>query len=137
MSYITGQRDLNKAFERIADVDIRKTFKKWAEYVRSEAVDLCPVDTGELQQSIMTDVTGHKSEVEGIVYTNKEYAPYVEFGTGRLGASSSDVSPYVSVEYSPDINGQAAQPFLYPALNNNQTRILRGIRDDLQHEMEG
>lgn len=137
MSYIVGQKELNRAFDKIADVDIRKTFQKWAEYVRGEAVDLCPVDTGELRESIMTEVTGHKSEVEGIVYTNKEYAPYVEFGTGRRGASSSGVAPGVPLDYNPDINGQEAQPFMYPALNNNQTRIIKGIQSDLQKQMEG
>jgi len=139
MSRIEGMKDLRESMDKISDVDLTNIMKKWTEYVRGEAVDLCPVSPlpggGQLRQSIMTDVTGHGSSIEGIVYTNKEYAPYVEFGTGRRGAASTDVAPGINLEYSQDINGQAAQPFMYPALNNNQTRILRGITQDLQKAM--
>lgn len=136
MSRIEGMKDLRESMDKISDVDLTKVVSKWTEYVRGEAIDLCPVDTGELQQSIHSDVESRDGDVTGIIYTNKEYAPYVEFGTGKRGEATSDnTSPDVHVEYSQDINGQAAQPFMYPALNNNQTRILRGITQDLQKAM--
>lgn len=137
MSTIKGKKELQIEYDKIADVDIKRIFTKWTEYVRGEAVDLCPVDTGELKQSIHSDVESDGKEATGIVYTSKSYAPYVEFGTGHRGASSADVAPGMDIDYSPDINGQAAQPFLYPALNNNQTRIIRGIKSDLRKAMEG
>ena len=135
MSKIEGLSDLLRSFDSIEDADValQKSVKKWTEYVRGEAVDLCPVDSGELQQSIRATTTGRGEKVQGVVYTDKEYAPYVEFGTGKRGeASQADISPDVQVSYSHLINGQAAQPFLYPALNNNVNRIMKGIRDDLQ-----
>ena len=43
---------------------------------------LTPVDTGNLRNKIFLD---HKKQNEWSVETNVEYAPYVEFGTGKLG----------------------------------------------------
>ena len=138
MSHITGVDDLKITMKDMSNMDnpLEQSIRKWTEYVRGEAVDLCPVKTGELQQSIKATVD-KSPQPTGIVYTNKSYAPYVEFGTGRRGEATSDkTSPAVPVAYSTYINGQEAQPFLYPALNNNQDRILKGIRDDLQKAMK-
>jgi len=138
MSYIKGLSDLRKSMQAISDTDkaLEKSVQKWTEYVRGEAVDLCPVDTGELQQSIRATTEGRGNAVQGIVYTEKEYAAYVEFGTGKRGeASQADTSPDVQVTYSHLIDGQPAQPYMYPALNNNVNRIMKGIREDLQKAM--
>lgn len=138
MSHITGVNDLMSTMKDMSNMDkpLTQSIRKWTEYVRGEAVDLCPVRTGELQQSIKATVD-RTPQPTGIVYTNKEYAPFVEFGTGRRGEATSDkTSPEVPVAYSTHINGQEAQPFLYPALNNNKDRILKGIRDDLQKAMK-
>lgn len=58
------------------------------------AKDLCPVDTGNLRNSITHTV----DEKNGAAYigTNVEYGPYVELGTAK----------------------QAAQPFLKPAASD-------------------
>lgn len=138
MSYITGVDDLMATMKDLSNMDVplEKSLRKWTEYVRGEAVDLCPVETGELQQSIKAGFEKFP-EPTGIVYTNKDYAPYVEFGTGRRGAATRDrASPSVPVSYSEHIGGQEAQPFLYPALNNNRDRIMRGIKEDLQKSMK-
>lgn len=130
---------------------IHKAVNKGIHTVRSEAVLMCPVDTGELRGSIMTmtedDADGN---VTGTVYTNKEYAPYVEFGTGPKGqADHAGVSPDVPVQYSQKgwsyknddgewqyTNGQPAQPFLYPALKNNEQRVKKQIMEDIRKEIE-
>lgn len=44
---------------------------------------LCPVDTGNLRNSISHQTVGN-NEVH--IGTNVEYAPYVEFGTVRMSA---------------------------------------------------
>lgn len=139
MSHISGLSDLQDTLGRMGDCDqaLKQSITKWTEYVRGEAVDLCPVRTGELRQSIHSDVEGSGHEVTGIVYTDKEYAPYVEFGTGRRGeATSSETSPDIDIEYSQFIGGQAAQPFMYPALNNNKERIMKEVQRDLQRQMK-
>lgn len=58
------------------------------------------VDSGELRESIYTDVYQQGNRVIGTCFTNKEYAPYVEFGTGPRGQKShTGISPDVNVVY--------------------------------------
>lgn len=135
--------------------------------VQGEAKLLCLVDNGELRQSIKTRVEVEEDRTVGIVYTNKSYAPYVEFGTGPKGeANHVGISPEVTPVYSQSLwwihesqidadvaekyhwfyietpdgrfyqcSGQAAQPFMYPALKNNEDRAVRNIRNYLAREI--
>ena len=57
---------------------IRKALEQSCLIVEGDAKTKCPVDSGQLRQSI-----NHKVEDNaGWVSTNVEYAPYVEIGTG-------------------------------------------------------
>lgn len=135
MPKIIGLDSLQQDLRQMKKAKMNKTIRKWTEYVRGEAVDLCPVKTGELRQSIHSDVEDNGDTTVGTVYTDKEYAACVEFGTGRRGAASTGVSPDVELDYSTSINGQPAQPYMYPALNNNLFRVERGIREDMEKEI--
>jgi len=74
-------------------------------------------DTGELAQSIHSEVDG----LTGVVGTNKEYAPYVEIGTG-IFSSLGDGRDTPWVYWSEKLQrfvytvGQQPQPYLRPAL---------------------
>jgi len=104
--------------------------------VLSDAKTLCPVDTGALRSSIHMSVRNADNDIVGRVYTNKEYAAYVEFGTGEKGASSDyPKASELGLSYSPDRKGQVAQPYMYPALKQNQTKINRLIEDALRNEI--
>lgn len=50
--------------------------------VEAEAKDAVPVDTGNLKNSIQSDLDRLDS-LEGEVGTNVEYAPYIEYGTAK------------------------------------------------------
>lgn len=55
---------------------------------------------GELRQSILTQMEIYSDRMVAICYTNKEYAPYVEFGTGPNGeAHHAGISPDVHPVY--------------------------------------
>ena len=58
--------------------------------------------TGVLRSSITSEVSG----LEGKVGTNKDYAPFVEFGTSKMGA----------------------QPFLFPALEEKKNEIMELLK---------
>ena len=120
--------------------------KKAGLQVRDEAKLNCPVDTGNLRNSIKCSQPkqdgGGNWYVE--VYTNTEYAVYVEFGTGQKGQSTNTNSD-VSVSYRQDgcvyqdeegswwyTTGQPAQPFLYPALKDNEYEIKKGIAKSVE-----
>lgn len=122
------------------------------EAIRQEATSNCPRDTGELRQSIKTRTKIRDGELRGEVYTNKEYAIYVEMGTGPRGeASHEGVSPELAaqVTYNPTgwyttrkgvmrhTRGMPARPFLYPAVKAHEEgakariarTIIRAIRE--------
>lgn len=122
------------------------------EAIRQEATSNCPRDTGELRQSIKTRTRLRDGELRGEVYTNKEYAIYVEMGTGPRGeASHEGVSPELAaqVTYNPTgwyttrkgvmrhTRGMPARPFLYPAVKAHEEgakariarTIIRAIRE--------
>ncbi len=131
---------------------VGKAIKK----VQERAKYLCPVNEGELRNSIRTSVTQAEGQIEAVCYTNKSYAAYVEFGTGPVGQQNhSGISPEVSPAYKQRgwafpanaitsgsykfakttyngqeyflTSGQAAQPFMYPALRDGTEDAVGGI----------
>ena len=121
---INGASELNTRLERIKNInpDLISAVNKATTLVSGRAKYRCPVDTGALRGSIHprpADANGNK--VIGVVYTAKEYAPYVEFGTGRRG--NYPYKTKINLTYSPDHAGQVAQPFLMPALLESKTNI--------------
>ncbi len=88
------------------------------ELIQASAQGYCPVDTGALQASITIDPpTEGDASVTGSVAPHTDYASYVEYGTGRRGDPSA---PYAHVESWP---GQAAQPYMRPALDENRGKV--------------
>lgn len=59
--------------------------RKAAFSIERDAKILAPVDTGTLQGSISTTVTGdgRHGAMEAVIGPTVEYAPFVEFGTSR------------------------------------------------------
>ena len=79
MAVILNLESLLKKFDNLEQTDIDKVLEKACILVENEAKRKCPVDTGQLRASITHNV----SEGTGVVGTNVEYAPYVEYGTGK------------------------------------------------------
>lgn len=144
---LIGLDDFYKTLDTLkenADKVAEQAVLTGAEKIRKQAVLLAPVDTGELRQSIKTMSQKDGKTVKGIVYTNKEYAPYVEFGTGPTGEASdhSDVSPNIAVSYKQKgwsyqdaegnwhhTRGQPAQPFMYPAARDTKDQATKAVSD--------
>ena len=93
------------------------------------AKKLCPVDTGNLRNSITHTVD--EEEPAAYIGTNNEYAAYVELGTGKY-TTGGRPDPWV---YQDDkgrwhhTNGQRARPYLKPAVADHK-EIYRGIIDN-------
>ena len=101
-------RELARNFNRInrdANNEIERAIVKSALIVERDAKLNCPVDTGRLRQSISHRLVEENDIIAAETGTNVEYAKSIEFGTSR----------------------QSAQPFLFPAYNNNKQRILREL----------
>lgn len=80
----------------------------------------CPVDTGNLRNSITSAVGGHGLVPKGpvpyvVIGSNVEYAPYQELGTSKMQAAN---------------NGRG---FLRPAINDHIREYEHIIRTELQN----
>lgn len=154
--------------ESIANDIVLKAVKRADLMVQEQARLLCPFETRNLRRSILTKETLKNSKVIGSVYTNLDYAQYVEFGTGPKGNNNHEgISPNITPRYSltgwmipvghisqSDAEkyhfipvekngviigwytmGQAAKPFLYPALKNNEDIIRNSISKYIQKSL--
>lgn len=134
MSSVIGLDSLLRKLDKLGgsvEDTLKKSMQKNINLVKDEAKLLCPVDSGDLRNSIRKKTVLRKGKVKGTVYTNSEYAAYVEFGTGRRG-QASNTNAEVNVDYKSDWEGMQAQPYLYPALKNNKVKILENIKADVK-----
>ena len=98
---VEGLRELEIKLNQLADVDLKKAVGNAIQTVRSAAVMDVHVDTGELRQSIYAEVEDNGNTVNGVCWTNKSYAPYLEFGTGPKGQENhAGISPEITPSYS-------------------------------------
>ena len=78
-----------------------KNLKEAGQYVQGAARLLAPADSGYLRNSIFLDVEQTDDGLGAKIYTNLQYAPYVEFGTGPRGAANHEgISPNVTPTYT-------------------------------------
>ena len=131
---INGVERLLKKLDKLggnSEEVLYKNLQKQGELVKGEAKTLCPVDTGDLRKSIRKSTKRYKGKIVAKVYTNSDHAAYVEFGTGKRG-EASNTNSNVEVTYKQDWSGMEAQPYLYPALKNNEDRVMKNIKENLK-----
>lgn len=125
---VEGLEKLIELVEDLADVDrIKMAMGRACLLVEAAAKKNAPKDNGTLRNSIESKVDVDGKDVIGTIFTPLEYAPYVEYGTGLFaeGGGRKDV-PW---SYQDDkgewhsTKGQHPQPFMRPALNDNQKRV--------------
>lgn len=151
------------------DEEMRAKVHQQGLRVQRAAKMLAPVNRsgpgGELRDSIHINTTTYGDRIESEIYTDTEYAVYVEFGTGPVGnkhhsGTDPDSNPIYSTEgwmipvddidqstaefygFRPIYDngeligyytlGQAARPYMYPALNDLKESISEELGDDLR-----
>ena len=151
-NYVMGADKLLRQFDQLREIAIKKIIEDASARVRDEARQKVVVDTAELQNSIRYRVEDKENgNCRGIIFTNKEYASYVELGAGPVGeANHSGISPNVNPMYSPvgwtyydkdlkrfiGTRGRPAKPFLYPALHDNRDKIKKFIKARLKQALK-
>lgn len=136
MAEIINLDKLNYKLEILANLDISKALNKACLVVENEAKRLCPVDTGDLRSSITHEVNNDV----GIVGTNKEYAPYVEYGTGIFAVEGNGRDTPWS--YQDDEGnwhttiGQKPQPFLEPAARIKKKLVIKVFNDEITRQIQ-
>ncbi len=141
MSEIQGLDSLIRRLQSVRNDSgriIDRGLLKAGEKIRGRAVLLCPVDTGELRNSIRVQKTAPLTAAVG---TSLEYAPYVEYGTGTQGDPAVPHTSKDSWSWQDEegnwhtSHGQPAQPFLRPAVKEDEIystvaeEIRRAIND--------
>ena len=105
--------------------------------VQKNAKLLCPVDTGELRNSIKESGEIVGDDINCQVYTNCDHAPYPEFGTGEQGRESNIDRPE-GVTYKADYSGQTAQPYMTPAYlhaknsGEIEQEVIKSVQSDIK-----
>ncbi|HFU4000460.1 TPA: HK97-gp10 family putative phage morphogenesis protein [Streptococcus suis] len=119
--------------------------------VQADAKLRAPVNDGDLRTGIKVRMSKSGNPRAEVVSTS-DHGGFVEFGTGPKGAANhAGISPNVSVSYRSapwyvhesqiDVGpyrfqkigefykmfGQVAQPYLYPALKDNEERVTKNI----------
>lgn len=154
MSSIEGLDELFATLNGLGG-NIKKSGKKavgqWAKSVQADAKYNAPSKTGDLRNSIKSNVKIDEDEIVGKAYTNKEHAAYVEFGTGPTGRGTYKYTikgyslhytatkwrvniPGVGVRY---IAGQVSQPFMTTAYlqEKNSKKGLKVMVQSLQQDI--
>lgn len=136
MAEIINLDKLNYKLENLANLNVSKALNKACLVVENEAKRLCPVDTGDLRSSITHEVNNDV----GIVGTNKEYAPYVEFGTGIFASEGNGRDTPWS--YQDDKGewhttvGQKPQPFLETAIQTKKKLVIKVFNDEITRQIQ-
>lgn len=101
--------------------------------VERAAKQKAPKGNGELRRSITSKV----ENLEGIIYTPLEYAPYVEYGTGLFAEEGGRQD--VPWSYQDErgewhtTSGMHPRPYMRPALDENREEIKRILREGILH----
>lgn len=142
---IKGLKEFVVKLDGIQDrLDSSQPLREACLLVETTAKQNCPVGNGDLRNSITSQVFDNV----GVVGTNLHYAPYVEYGTGKFARDGDgrqtpwwyyDEEPHEQMRRDSNGNlvptgkmtnfwyteGQMPQPFLEPALINNEQMITR------------
>lgn len=133
MAQILNLDRLLSKFDNLQNIDLEGPLTKACLLVEGDAKKRCPVDTGQLRASITYEVEGNT----GVVGTNVEYAPYVEYGTGKYASNGKGrQTPWAYQDPKTGeyiwTAGSHPQAFLEPALLENEKDILKLIEEEIK-----
>lgn len=139
---MTIQKLINKMKSVRADSGaiLDRALLKGGEKVRGNAVLLCPVDTGELRNSIRVQLISPGVVTVG---TNKEYAIFVEYGTGTQGDQGVSHTTKMTWRWQDEqgnwhtSHGHKAQSFLRAAVGKNaEKEVYRLVAEELRKAID-
>ena len=128
VQFTDNSKEFLEAMQQAAVRALEKCGLTAEEYAKK----LCPVDTGNLRNSITHTVD--EEEPAAYIGSNVEYSTYVELGTGKY-VSGGRPTPWVYQDEKGNwhrTNGQKAQPYLKPAVADNANTYRKIIEDELK-----
>lgn len=125
--------DNSAAFTAALQAAAERALEKCGLTAEGYAKKLCPVDTGNLRNSIAHKVDPDEPAV--YVGTNSEYGPYVELGAGKF-CPGGRRTPWVYQDAKGRwhrTEGRRAQPFLKPAVADHSGTYRSIIEGEMKH----
>ena len=117
--------------------EVAKDLAEAALNIRNEAVERAPVNEGRLRTSIYIQ----KLRGTGLLWevgTRVKYAPYMEFGTGKLVNLRELIRAGFPTSYAAQFKGKGIRqvniqprPFLFPSFNNEVPKLRKRIKQTL------
>lgn len=133
---VDGLQEVLRRLEEVADKNkYKQALGRACAVVERTAKEKAPKDSGALRRSIASEVRDSGQDLEGIIFTPLEYAPYVEYGTGLFAESGGRKD--VPWSYQDDegewhsTSGMRPQPFMRPALDENREKIIQILKEAL------
>ena len=121
----TPSPNFSRYVESVIVPDLVQGVDEASERIFTEALALVPYKTGELHDSgALIPATDQGGQVVGGFEFTSDHAVYVEYGTGRRGASSPGAG---EGPYDPNWPGMAAQPYVRPAMDNNHDLVVETV----------
>lgn len=138
-SQVEGLEEILNSLEELVKADhFEEALGKACAVVERAAKQKAPKDTGALRRSITSKIESNGDDIQGVVFTPLEYAPYIEYGTGLFAEEGGrrdvpwnyqdDKGEWVST------SGQKPQPYMRPALDENREEILRILKEGLKND---
>lgn len=125
--------DNTKAILAAIPDGIDRALERMGMQAEGYAIDLVPVDTGELRTSIKHKVDTAESAV--YIGSNEKYAPYVELGTGIYAEGGGGrPTPWAYQDEKGEwhhTRGQKPQPYLRPAVEDHKQTYRNILEDEL------
>ena len=132
-----GYISLDKKLSALANMDLTEPLNQSCLLVENDAKRLCPVASGQLRNSIQSKV----NKDTGTVYTNVEYAPYIEYGTGLFSSKGNGrKTPWVYKDAEGKFHrttGHKPQPYMHPALTQNRQKIKTVFKNYISKVVRG
>ena len=123
--------DLRRISEKELSKEVGQTVALSSRRMKQNVV----VDLGTLRQSIVFGVSGSK----GFVKAKAKYAPYVEFGTGRLVNLKDMQELGIPDSYAAQFKGRGikevnlpARPFFFSSVRTEFRKMLDRVNDKLK-----
>lgn len=107
---------------------VKAAVSESCELLKQRMIELVPVDTGRLRDSIAVSIEELPRTIRGSVGPDTPYAAYVEFGTGIRGQNSPGAG---AGPYSSTWPGMPAQPYVRPALDEKRGEVLEIFAHDI------
>lgn len=127
-SRYTPRGDGGRFVQAAIDARVTEGVTKWARAVLETAQALVPVRSGDLRNSGHIVVTQTRGSISAAVVFDSDHSVFVEFGTGRRGASSAGAG---DVPYNPNWPGMPAQPYLRPAFDEHRNEAQGMVRETI------